>query len=441
MLARDKRASLYALSFTLDCLALIAGYYTALQIRDERWLSAAGQPILFLAIPVFVLIMLAREVQAVETLESRLLAMRRGLGALSATLLVILGVSFVVNADEISRAGLALTFGAAAVYLVLGKLALDYVFNRTMHGQALATVLIRDGLEVESPNPALATVDVAAAGLWPDPDRPDKIDRLSHLVAPYDRVIVACRTNHRAAWASFLKGSDVGGEIVLEENLLMGAVDVGQVGGRDTLVMSLGPLNLVNRVQKRALDIAVSALALAALSPLLLLTAVAIKLDSPGPVLFRQRRVGLGGRQFDILKFRSMRQSDADGARSASRDDDRVTRVGRFIRRTSIDELPQLVNVLRGDMSMVGPRPHALGSRAGDQLFWHASEAYWMRHALKPGLTGLAQIRGYRGATDTEHDLQMRVHHDLEYVSGWSLWSDIVILLKTVRVVVHPNAY
>ena len=132
---------------------------------------------------------------------------------------------------------------------------------------------------------------------------------------------------------------------------------------------------------------------------------------------------------------------DLYGDRSASRDDDRVTRVGRFIRKTSIDELPQLLNVLRGDMSLVGPRPHALGSLAGNDLFWQASKQYWLRHALKPGITGLAQIRGFRGATQNVDDLEQRVRCDLEYLTNWSIGHDLMILLKTLRVVVHKNAY
>ena len=199
----------------------------------------------------------------------------------------------------------------------------------------------------------------------------------------------------------------------------------------------------MNRVQKRVLDLFAATTALILLSPLLLAVAAAIKLDTPGPIFFRQWRVGQGNRQFRIFKFRSMRQdsSDADGTQSAGRQDNRVTGIGRLIRKTSIDELPQLFNVLRGEMSMVGPRPHALGSTAGDELFWHASRQYWLRHALKPGITGLAQIRGYRGATEKVEDLDLRVRCDLEYLSNWSLWSDVMILIKTLRVVVHKNAY
>src|SRR3546814_619911 len=217
------------------------------------------------------------------------------------------------------------------------------------------------------------------------------LDALSRLIAPLARVIIACRCDHRSAGATFLKGHDVGGEILLDRDLLHGAVAIGQYDSRDTIILSRGPLNLMNRIQKRALDLVVAILALVILSPLLLFVAIAIRLESPGPVLFRQMRVGQGNRQFRIFKFRSMRSdsSDADGSQSTARADGRITRIGHLIRRTSIDELPQLLNVIRGEMSMVGPRPHALGSTAGNELFWHASQQYWLRHALKPGITGL----------------------------------------------------
>lgn len=132
---------------------------------------------------------------------------------------------------------------------------------------------------------------------------------------------------------------------------------------------------------------------------------------------------------------------DSDGRRSTARDDDRITPLGRILRRTSLDELPQLFNVVEGDMSLVGPRPHALGSLAGDQLFWHVDRRYWLRHAIKPGITGLAQVRGFRGATDHRDDLMLRLQCDLEYASRWSLFIDAYILLRTFAVLVHKRAY
>lgn len=440
--ARDKRTILYFVSLLLDQFALIGGYLFALSLRPQEWLVADETPIIFLALPIFIMLEIAREVQSAECLQYRLLGISRALGALAGTAFVTIGLTFLKNADDISRLGLGVTFGAAAILVILGKFLLDVIRKVVLGDEVLATILLKDGFDVE-PEKAAKSVDVAAEGLWPDPDRPDYYDLLSRMIAPFDRVVVACRYEHREAWATFLKGHDVGGEIVLDRDLLHGAVSIGEYGNNDTLILSRGPLNVMNRMQKRAFDIVSASAALLILSPILLLAAIAIKLDSSGPILFRQVRVGQGNRQFRIFKFRSMRQEreDPDGKSSTSRDDDRITRVGRFIRRTSIDELPQLLNVLSGEMSMVGPRPHALGSLAGDRLFWHASQQYWLRHALKPGITGLAQIRGFRGATQCREDLEKRVRCDLEYLANWSLWNDIIILLKTVRVVVHKNAY
>jgi lipopolysaccharide/colanic/teichoic acid biosynthesis glycosyltransferase len=177
--------------------------------------------------------------------------------------------------------------------------------------------------------------------------------------------------------------------------------------------------------------------------PVFVLVALAIKLEDGGPVLFVQRRMGRANRFFNMYKFRSMSVagSDSDGTVSTARDDQRVTRIGALLRRTSIDEFPQLFNVLLGDMSLVGPRPHAIGSQAGDKLFWEVDRRYWQRHSLKPGMSGLAQVRGFRGATDTERDLEDRLQSDLEYVEGWTIMRDIKIIVQTLGVLVHERAY
>jgi len=207
--------------------------------------------------------------------------------------------------------------------------------------------------------------------------------------------------------------------------------------------VSSGPLGMRARATKRLFDLALAGAAVIILSPLLLAVVLAIRLEDGGPVIFVQRRMGLGNRFFGMYKFRSMSQSqsDPDGMVSTGRQDARITRVGRFIRRTSIDELPQLFNVLAGDMSLVGPRPHAIGSQAGDKLFWEVDLRYWHRHSLKPGLSGLAQVRGYCGATDRESDLIHRLRSDLEYLEGWSLFRDIKILFLTLKVLVHDRAF
>jgi lipopolysaccharide/colanic/teichoic acid biosynthesis glycosyltransferase len=284
---------------------------------------------------------------------------------------------------------------------------------------------------------------VRSRGVRADLDDPYMLDRLGGLLRDYDRVLIACPVDREVAWSQMLKGSNILGEIIVPGMGGIAPLTVGAWRGEPTLVVARGPLNLVERAAKRLLDIGLTVPVLVALLPLMLLIALLIKMDSPGPVLFRQQRIGRGNRLFTIFKFRTMRcdLADAQGNQSASRDDERVTRVGRLLRKTSIDELPQLINVLLGEMSLVGPRPHALGSTAEDALFWQVDRQYWRRHALKPGITGLAQIRGLRGATETKHDILRRVEADLEYMQNWSFIGDVLILLRTFKVLLHDRAF
>jgi lipopolysaccharide/colanic/teichoic acid biosynthesis glycosyltransferase len=166
----------------------------------------------------------------------------------------------------------------------------------------------------------------------------------------------------------------------------------------------------------------------------MLLTALAIKLDSRGPVLFKQKRYGFNNELIEVYKFRSMyvEQSDATAAKLVTKGDPRVTRVGRFIRKTSLDELPQLFNVVfKGNLSLVGPRPHAVQGKLQSRLFDEAVDGYFARHRVKPGITGWAQINGWRGETDTEEKIQRRVEHDLHYIENWSVLLDLAILART----------
>ncbi|MGE3645555.1 MAG: undecaprenyl-phosphate glucose phosphotransferase [Beijerinckiaceae bacterium] len=191
-------------------------------------------------------------------------------------------------------------------------------------------------------------------------------------------------------------------------------------------------------------DRVVAALALIALSPLLALVALAVKLDSRGPVFFRQIRYGFNNEPIHIFKFRSMYTDlcDSRATRLVTKDDPRVTRVGRFIRKTSIDELPQLFNVLLGDLSLVGPRPHAMQAKAAGQVYDEVVDGYFARHKMKPGITGWAQINGWRGETDTLEKIEQRVRHDLYYIENWSIAFDLYILLKTpLSLLDTKNAY
>jgi exopolysaccharide biosynthesis polyprenyl glycosylphosphotransferase len=355
---------------------------------------------------------------------------------------VTLMVFFLRASEDFSR--LVFGFGTAMCVPVLLTLRLFFIklTRRIMGANPFSELIICDGVPVPDYHDAVV-IDAAVYGLQPSTRDPLNIQRLGGFVRNVDRVIVACPPERRAQWSFVLKALDIDAELCVPELDELGAVSMCRLGQSSTMVVSAGPLPLRHRLVKRGFDIALVVSVLPILALPMLLVAMAIKLESAGPVLFRQVRIGRGNRPFHILKFRSMRVDlcDAQGNQSAGRDDDRITRVGRFIRKTSIDELPQILNVLIGNMSIVGPRPHAVGSRAENLLFWDIDDRYFHRHAVKPGLTGLAQIRGFRGATEVRADLSNRLQADLEYRANWSLLSDISIILATFRVLVHRNAF
>ncbi|TXD96658.1 exopolysaccharide biosynthesis polyprenyl glycosylphosphotransferase [Mitsuaria sp. TWR114] len=197
------------------------------------------------------------------------------------------------------------------------------------------------------------------------------------------------------------------------------------------------PFTGVNEVVKRISDIILAALILVLISPILLILAIGVKMSSPGPVIFKQRRNGLDGEEIIVYKFRSMRAMD-NGAvvKQATKGDPRITPFGAFIRKTSLDELPQFINVLQGRMSIVGPRPHAV---AHNEEYRQLIKAYMVRHKVKPGITGWAQVNGLRGETDTVDKMKARVEYDLEYLRNWSLGLDLQIIVRTVRLMLFDR--
>jgi Undecaprenyl-phosphate glucose phosphotransferase len=217
------------------------------------------------------------------------------------------------------------------------------------------------------------------------------------------------------------------------------------IGSLPVLDMMDKPLADWNVVIKWLFDKAVGATLLLALSPLMLAVAIAVKASSKGPAIFRQKRYGFNNELIEVYKFRSMYvdMADATASRLVTRDDPRVTPVGRFIRKTSLDELPQLFNVVfKGNLSLVGPRPHAVHAKAEERLYDDVVDGYFARHRVKPGITGLAQIKGWRGETDTEEKIQKRVEYDLQYIENWSIWSDVAILAMTpLSLLKAENAY
>lgn len=383
-----------------------------------------------------------------DGLMMRSRSLPRALGALvlSVTLLTFIHFLLLVPV-RMSR----LEFVGGAMMWASLLMVTRYVFVRyairALGGSLYTTVVL---LDRSGGHPGVAnlfgsgTTMVDIGGMFdPATAGPDEYDALARLIGQADRVVVSCRAERRADWAHAMRGMNVHAEVIAPELREVGALGIARHADETTLLLARGPLGLRARFCKRGFDILFALGTLVFLTPLLLLTALAIKLDSSGPVFFRQPRIGRQNRVFFVYKFRSMHvdRLDTAGHNSTRRRDPRVTRVGQFIRATSIDELPQLLNVLLGDMSVVGPRPHAVYSTAEEQLFWEIDRRYWHRHACKPGITGLAQVKGLRGATEHTSDLTNRVSADLEYMYNWSFLGDLVIIFRTLSVIVHPKAY
>jgi Undecaprenyl-phosphate glucose phosphotransferase len=264
---------------------------------------------------------------------------------------------------------------------------------------------------------------------------------MTHRMTPYvDKIVLALdpraetRVRELTARLSTLPN---------EVTLLVDPVDASERGAaldrlaRAPLASLDGPIDDDRRAfNKRIQDLVVGTIAVFLLAPVIALTALAIRIDSPGPIFFRQRRHGFNHEEIVVWKFRSMRHeaADATASRQVTANDDRVTRVGRFIRKTSLDELPQLFNVLAGEMSLVGPRPHAIGMKTGQIESARLVAEYAHRHRMKPGMTGWAAIKGSRGPLHTAADVRTRVRLDIEYIERQSLWLDLWIMLVTVPV-------
>ncbi len=229
-----------------------------------------------------------------------------------------------------------------------------------------------------------------------------------------------------------------------ERRASLNLIGSSKLGDQLSMQVTERPINGWHLWFKRAEDVVLAGVAIIVFAPVMLLIALALKIESPGPVIFRQMRAGFNGAVFEIWKFRSMytAQTDLDAQRQTCKDDPRVTPVGRFIRATSFDELPQFFNVLQGAMSVVGPRPHALKTSTDGKLLEEVVDKYAFRHRVKPGLTGWAQVNGLRGELDSADKLKRRVTFDLEYIDNWSLGFDLKIVLRTVlKLFYDPSAY
>ncbi|MEL6876569.1 MAG: sugar transferase [Pseudomonadota bacterium] len=429
----------------IDLALLHVGFALAAWAYEGVWWEPRALLAAQTLLPIFLTIGLYNASYCARALTDWVYAVRQMLVALVISAALINFVAFYAKSNAVfSRVAVSLGFVFSFALMASARWLLAKFIERVWRGKIRNHLVIDDG----GPTFALERAETLSArelSLDPSSDDPHMRDRLGQLLQNQDSVIVSCPLERRGQWAILLKSLGVHGELLSDNTHALGAFGVRRYDDQDrsTLVVSAGPLGMRARAAKRVFDIVMALAGLIVALPLMLLIALLIKLEDGGPVLFVQQRVGRGNQFFDMLKFRSMRADSVDrsGECSTVRDDARVTRIGRFIRAHSLDELPQLWNVLRGEMAIVGPRPHALGSQAGDKLFWEVDSQYWRRHSLRPGLTGLAQIRGHRGATEQESDLTDRLQSDLEYIAGWTLGRDIGIVLRTLSVLRHDRAY
>ena len=428
---------------SLDLTAILVGFSAAIATRLIVLGETHWEFLLLLLVPSYFAISLNNRSYAPEGFNQPLLSARRAVSALLIAMAAVIFLGFVFQSSNyFPRLVVGVGFVISSLLLTIARVVFVKNLERIVGGDPFRTVLIHESGEAV-PKGRYSTIIPADRFFDPTLHDPLMYDQFARVVESAHRVIIACHPERRAAWASALKGVGTQGEIVVPEMKTLQPLSVTRHDGEYSLVVTVGPLSLTDRAVKRAFDIACASALLLLLSIPLLIIAIWIRLDSSGPALFRQKRIGLGNKIFVIYKFRSMKVAaeDAEGARSTSREDDRVTRIGHFLRRSSLDEVPQLLNVLKGEMSMVGPRPHALGSKVSDKLFWEIDERYWHRHAAKPGLTGLAQVRGFRGATLIETDFTNRLRADLEYLENWSLFGDMRLIILTIGVIFHRNAF
>ena len=441
-------AQVRAVALTFDGLALLlASVAATMRWSTSAWGMELGHAVLLSAVATGVTFSsLANQSWSVEDRRNPSRDVSLIVASALLGIVALAGAEWLLGRAILPALGDALIWGVAAVVaLEVGRFAQASLFSHWVAGGRLT----RHVAVVGAPEEA----EVVAIGLHRDSsgmaafagtydDRPGNGAGLADLLDAarrhaVDQIVIAIPPSDpqrvHAALAALRS-------VVVEVHLLSDVTrlgllpaSVGRAGTCHTLAVQPAPLDHWSIVQKAAFDRIVAATLLLALSPVLLLTALAIRLDSPGPVFFRQPRVGYNNRTFRMFKFRSMfvDMSDMHASRQTSRDDPRVTAVGRVIRKYSLDELPQLINVLLGDMSLVGPRPHAMNTRAEGLSLEEAEASYAVRHRVRPGITGWAQVNGSRGELRTAAQVRARVAHDLYYIENWSLALDLRIMVMT----------
>jgi Undecaprenyl-phosphate glucose phosphotransferase len=381
--------------------------------------------------------------------------------------LIAVGLFLFKASDQVSRVWLVSWYVTGAITLVVFRVSLRLLVQQwTREGKLKRrTVIVGGGRDAEDLIRAIrngAENDIRLFGLFDDrgDDRsPESVANVPKLGRVADLIEFARQTRVDLVIVSMPLSAE---NRVLEmlKQLWVLPVDIrlsahmsklrftskaySYVGEVPVFDIADRPISDWNLIFKWLFDKIVALVAIIVFSPVMIATAIAIKLESKGPVIFKQKRHGFNNELIEVYKFRSMYtdRSDANASKLVTKNDPRVTRVGRFIRKTSIDELPQFFNVLKGELSVVGPRPHALQAKADNKLYYEAVDGYFARHKVKPGVTGWAQINGWRGETDTVDKIMQRVHHDLYYIENWSILLDLYILFMTpIRLLKSENAY
>ncbi len=451
--------------FSLFGIALGANYFLAANAGAHSLTTSVSG---FVGALLAMLFMQASDCYHVSILRAPMRSMARVLGSWMASLGLVSLTNFLfIDFDPNYRSVLAAWFILGALYLLIERNLIGFGIRRwgrngVMERRAVivgggkpAKDLIR-ALEQQPEN------DIRICGIFDDRSAarsPDvvagypKLGTVAELVefarlAHIDMMIISLPLSAEARIMQLLKMLWVlPVDIRLaahSNNLRFRPRAYSHVGAVPLLDILDKPIRDWDSVAKRAFDIFFSLLALVLLWPVFIATAIAVKTTSKGPVFFMQKRHGFNNEVIKVLKFRSMytEMSDPTAKNAVTKNDPRVTPVGRFIRKTSIDELPQIFNVLRGDLSLVGPRPHAVLGQTRDKSYGEIVEGYFARHRVKPGVTGWAQINGWRGEIDTDDKIKFRTAYDLYYIENWSLWFDLKILFLTpIRLLNTENAY
>ena len=385
-----------------------------------------------------------------DTLSSPILGFGKLWGGLALAFLILLGLLFLLKiSDNFSRGWMLTWLALSAIGVVLCRWqVLTLLKSRIQTGALRHSVAIYGTREFvtkisETYGEACPLSGISGTFVVSEQDlntaqQCQQLERLRSAMQAneYDTIIIALPSQNTSVIKHAIESlGSYSNELLLCSDLdqypypVNGSVALGTMR---VDVINVVPLSETAHIAKSFLDYTLATIGLILLSPTLMLIALAIKLDSKGPVFFRQHRYGQNNKIFRIFKFRTMTvEEDGPVVVQATRDDDRITRVGRFLRRTSLDELPQLINVLLGQMSIVGPRPHAL---AHDQDFETKLDLFSRRRRVRPGITGWAQVKGYRGETKTIADIEGRVQHDLYYIDNWSVWLDLEIIARTILV-------